>query len=104
MLHDHYAAYPFLQDEDIDIDSFLSPHDYYVTTEREEEKPAILVLTPEYHGHIVGGLGRRVVDEIEARADDGEVVYVLTHIMTSCLSMSDKETYMCIVFVQLVHF
>ncbi|MBG0917331.1 1,4-alpha-glucan branching protein domain-containing protein [Exiguobacterium sp. SRB7LM] len=78
LLHDHYAAYPFLQDEDIDIDSFLSPHDYYVTIEREGEKSAILVLTPEYHGHIVWGLGRRVVDEIEARADDGEVVYVLT--------------------------
>ncbi|TCI59033.1 1,4-alpha-glucan branching protein domain-containing protein [Exiguobacterium sp. SH3S1] len=78
LLDEHYTVYPFLDDVDIDIDTFLSPHDYYVTQERGEEGEVILVLTPEYTGNIVGDLGHRVVAEVEARAADGETVYVLT--------------------------
>ncbi|UTT44120.1 1,4-alpha-glucan branching protein domain-containing protein [Exiguobacterium aurantiacum] len=78
LLAEHYRAYPFLDDVDVDIDTFLSPHDYYVTEERGKEDEAILVLTPEYTGNVVGDLGRRVIDEVEARAADGETVYVLT--------------------------
>lgn len=78
LLDEHYRAYPFLQDEDVEIDTFLSPHDYYVTTEREPEQAAILVLAPEFTGNIIGELGHRVVGEVEARAAEGETVYVLT--------------------------
>lgn len=78
LLDEHYRTYPFLDDADIDIDTFLSPHDYYVTNERNEEGDALLILTPEYTGNLVGDLGRRVVEEVEARAAEGETVYVLT--------------------------
>lgn len=78
VLDAHFRAYPFLQDEDIEVDTLLSPHDYYVTKEREAEADAILVLTPEYKGNVVGGLGQRVVEEVEARAKQGETMYVLT--------------------------
>ncbi|MCC5893166.1 1,4-alpha-glucan branching protein domain-containing protein [Exiguobacterium sp.] len=78
LLDEHYRAYPFLQDEDVEIDTFLSPHDYYVTTEREPEQAAILVLAPEFTGNLVGELGHRVVEEVDARAAEGETLYVLT--------------------------
>lgn len=78
LLEQHYAAYPFLNDTDIDLDVFLSPHDYYVTQERQADADAILVLTPEFEGTVVGELGQRVVAEVKARAAEGEMLYVLT--------------------------
>lgn len=78
LLDAHYRVYPFLDDSDLDLDALLSPHDHYVTTERPKDDSAVLILTPEYDGSIVGELGKRVVAEVQTRAAEGVICYVLT--------------------------
>ncbi len=74
-LERRYQQYPFLQDEDIEPDVFLTAHDYYVAVKRDAalNKDGILMFARDYEQ------SHRPVRDIAKRlAAAGENVYVVT--------------------------